>query len=40
MEFKNRKRKNIGLCAERAAIWHQLLTILEKAGFIGKFESF
>lgn len=40
MEFKNRKRKNIGLCAERAAIGHQLLTISEKVGFIGKFESF
>ncbi len=34
------KGKKIGLCAERAAIGHQLLTILEKAGFIGEFESF
>ena len=34
------KGKNIGLCAERAAIGHQLLTILEKAGFIWEFESF
>ena len=31
--------KNIGLCAERAAIGHQLLSILEKSGLIN-FESF
>lgn len=37
---RTEKEKNIGLCAERAAIGHQLLTILEKAGFIGEFESF
>lgn len=33
------KGKNIGLCAERAAMGHQLLSILEKAGLIN-FESF
>ena len=33
------KGKNIGLCAERAAIGHQLLTILERAG-LTNFESF
>lgn len=33
------KGKNIGLCAERAAIGHQLLSILERAGLIN-FESF
>lgn len=37
---RTEKEKNIGLCAERAAIWHQLLTIPEKVSFIGKFESF
>ena len=33
------KGKNIGLCAERAAIGHQLLSILERAG-LTNFESF
>ena len=33
------KGKNIGLCAERAAIGHQMLSILEKAG-LTNFESF
>lgn len=37
---RTEKEKNIGLCVERAAICHQLLTIPEKVGFIGKFESF
>lgn len=37
---RREKEKNIGLCAERAAIGHQLLTIPEKVSFIGKFESF
>ena len=33
------KGKNIGLCAERAAIGHQLLSILERAG-LTNFKSF
>ena len=39
LNFSEIKGKNIGLCAERAAIGHQLLSILERAG-LTNFKSF
>lgn len=39
LDLSQIKGKNIGLCAERVAIGHQLLSILERAG-ITNFESF
>jgi len=32
--------KNIGLCAEKASTAHQLLSILQKAGYYEKFDSY